>query len=162
MYEELITVVCAQSKLVGDAQALSLDISHLRSSDTTQCHAVNLVSYSITGSGGSVPAFVVLNFDPATHSSSHFLTLQTPGRLDREQKLLVPIYPPGGAITETRTNTNILHRLPRDTVDLTKTRVQVQQLNTAGQFEPWNDWTMCVLTFQFVRQSAILPTMLNC
>lgn len=162
MYEELITVIAAQSKLLADAQSLSLDVTQLRSSDTTQCHSVNLVNYSITGSGGAVPPFVALKFNVATHSSAHYLTLRTPGRIDREQLLLVPVFPPGGAITETRTNTNILHRLPTKTVDLTKATIELVRFNaTSGQFEKWDDWTLCVLTFQFVRGSAVLPNMLR-
>lgn len=156
MYEELISVVAIQSKGLTNAQALTLDVTHLRSSDTTKCHSVNLVNYSIIGSGGAVPALVCIRFK--VDSSAHFVTLTTPGRIDRTQEILVPIFPPGGVVTETRTNTTILHRMPGDTVDLTKARIELVRLDTTtGQFVLWDDWTLCMLTLSFVRGNAVLP-----
>jgi hypothetical protein len=150
MHEELISVVVAQTKNVADEQALTLDIGR-GNGDITQCHSIELLGYTITGTAGSVPPLVVLSFDQ-TDSVAHYVSLKSPSAQFNERIAYVLVYPPGGAVTESRYRPAVLHRADGGYVGLANARLTLKRYDaTASQFVAWNDWTTCALTLQFVR-----------
>lgn len=148
MHEELINVIVAQVKNAADEQALSLKVDD---GEITHCHTIELLGYSITGSVSAVPPLVVLSFEQSD-SVAHFLSLKTASRNRVDRVAFVLLYPPGGAVTESRYRPAVLHRSDGGHINLTDARITLRRFDPATeQFVPWNDWTACSLTMSLVR-----------
>jgi len=134
-----------QHKALTDKSLLRTGYNNFALND---CSMIELVGYSITGTAGSIPAYLLLTLNN-DETSVYFSVRDGATENIKEQKTAFVLYPPGGAVTQGMTRPKI--KFGRGTRSLQGAEFKLEAYDTAtNSYVPFTDYTTAVIELRVV------------